>query len=175
MMKYLPAYERGCRLFQSLIDVESQEIDEKALDIDDLINQLSIDTATWGLSIYEDELGIKTEVSKSYEERRSLIKAKYRGIGKLDKLLLQSIVGAYSDGEVEISFDGKFKILLEYIRDNFLNLIDLESTLGEIKPAHLDYILSLQINSNVLIESKSILLSAVFPICNEIRTGGDFF
>ncbi len=174
MIKYLPAYERGSKVFQSLINVEAQEIDDKASDVEDFIKQLSINTATWSLSVYENELGIKTDISKSDEERRSLIKAKYRGTGKLDRALLESIVRAYSDGETGVFFDGKFKILLEYIEDNILNLVDLENTLEEIKPAHLDYMLSLQVNDKIAIESTDMVVPIIFPVCNEIVAGGEF-
>lgn len=173
MLGYLPVYERGSKVFQSVINVEAEEIDSKALDIEDFFKQLSIDTATWGLAIYEDELGIKADIDKSYEERRSLIKSKYRGIGKFDKALLESITGAYTNGEAVISFDGKFHILLEYIEGNILNLVDLGNTLEDIKPAHLDYTLSIQIKDKIELQADDITVPVIFPICNQITAGGD--
>jgi len=174
MIKYLPLYEQASKLIKSIINAEAQEIDSKALDIEDFIRQLSIDTATWGLSIYEYELGIKTDVSKSYEERISLIKSKYRGIGKFDKTLLKSILDPYTNGETMVAFDGKFNILLEYIENNILNLVDLESTLEELKPAHLDYTLSIQENDKITIQSTDMTAAIIFPACNQIVAGGEF-
>jgi len=174
MIKYLPVYERNAKIFQSLINVKAQEMDKKALDIEDFINQLSIDTATWGLDIYENELGINTNINKSYEERRSFIKSKYRGIGKFDKALLQSILKSYTNGETEVSFNGKFNLLLEYIENNTLNLVDLETTLEEIKPAHLDYTLALKIKDKIAVQTTDMFVPVVFPICNQLVAGGEF-
>lgn len=173
MIEYLPAYERASKIFRDIIDVEAQEIDNKALDIEDFIKQLSIDTATWGLGIYEKELGIKTDVNKSYEERRSVIKSKYRGIGKFDKALLESIANAYTNGETKAYFNGKLNILFEDIENSILNLIDFENVLEELKPAHLDYGLSVKENSEIKLKFKTIEVPVIFPVCNQAIAGGE--
>lgn len=173
MIKYLPVYERSSKVFQDIINAEAEEIDNKALDIEDFFKQLSIDTATWGLDIYEKELGIKTDINKSYEERRSVIKSKYRGIGKFDKALLESIANAYTNGETKASFNGKLNILFEDIKKNILNLIDFENTLKEIKPAHLDYTLSIKENDNIEFQYKTMTVPVIFPVCNQIVAGGE--
>lgn len=173
MIKCLPIYERNSKVFRDIIDVEAEEIDNKALDIEDFIKQLSIDTATWGLDIYEKELGISKDINKSYEERRSVIKSKYRGIGKFDKALLESIANAYTNGKTKAYFNGKLNILFEDIRDHILNLVDFENTLEEIKPAHLDYVLSIRENDRIELKFKSIEIPVIFPVCNQIIAGGE--
>lgn len=173
MIKCLPIYERNSKVFRDIIDVEAEEIDNKALDIEDFIKQLSIDTATWGLDIYEKELGISKDINKSYEERRSVIKSKYRGIGKFDKALLESIANAYTNGETKAYFNGKLNILFEDIRDHILNLVDFENTLEEIKPAHLDYVLYIRENDRIELEFKAVEIPVIFPVCNQIAAGGE--
>lgn len=172
MINYLPIYERSSKVFQDIINAESKEIDNKALDIEDFTKQLSIDTATWGLDIYEKELGIRTDINKSYEERRSVIKSKYRGIGRFDKALLESIANAYTNGETKATFNGKLNILFEDIKNNILNLIDFENTLEEIKPAHLDYTLSIKENDNIKLQYDTMTVPVIFPVCNQIVAGG---
>lgn len=173
MIKYLPVYERSSKVFRDIINAEAEEIDYKALDIEGFLKQLSIDTATWGLDTYEKELGIKTDINKSYEERRSVIKSKYRGIGKFDKALLESIANAYSNGETKASFNGKLNVLFEDIKNNILNLNDFENTLEEIKPAHLDYTMSIKANDEIELRSKALSIPVIFPICNQIVAGGE--
>lgn len=173
MINYLPVYERSSKVFQDIINAEAKEIDNKALDIEDFMKQLSIDTATWGLDIYEKELGIRTDINKSYEERRSVIKSKYRGIGKFDKALLESIANAYTNGETKATFNGKLNVLFEDIKNNILNLIDFENTLEEIKPAHLDYTLSIKENDNIELQYKTMIVPVIFPVCNQIVAGGE--
>ena len=138
MIKYLPVYERSSKIFQSLIDTEAQEIEGKAFDIGELIKQMSIDTATWGLTIYEQELEIKTDVDKSCEERRSTIKSKLRGTGKVDKTLIKLVSDAHTNGDVDVTFDGRIQIEFISVYGVPSNMEDLKKSLEEIKPAHLD-------------------------------------
>lgn len=173
MINYLPSYERSSRVFQDVIDAEAKEIDNETLVIGDFIKQLSIDTATWGLEIYEKELGIGTDINKSHEERRSVIKSKYRGIGKFDKTLLEGIANAYTNGRTKATFNGKINVLFEDIKENILNLMDFENTLEEIKPAHLDYTLSIKDNDHIKLQSETRLTPVIFPICNQIVAGGE--
>lgn len=138
MIKHLPSYERGSSIFQSLMDIEAQEIDNRAAYIENFIEQLLIDTATWGLTIYEQELEIKTDVNKSYEERRSAIKSKLRGMGKVDSSLIKLVSDAHTNGDVEVTFDGRINIEFISFYGVPPNKKDLEMALEEIKPAHLD-------------------------------------
>ena len=45
----------------------------------DFLAQLNVDTATWGLDLWEFEYGIQTDASKSLDARRTALKAKMRG------------------------------------------------------------------------------------------------
>lgn len=138
MLKYLPNYEGSSDVFQSLIDVEATEIDDKALDIEDFIKQLSIDTATWGLTIYEEELGIKTNINRSFEERRSVIKSKLRGTGKVDSKLIKIVAEAFVKGNIEVIFNGHIIVRFADINGIPSRIEDLKKQLDEIKPAHLN-------------------------------------
>lgn len=137
MLKALPFYEQKSKIFQSLLDIQGQELDEKALTIEDLKKQLSIDTAIWALSIYEQELGIITDLYRSYEDRRSTIKSKWRGTGKVDRDLIKLVSDAYTNGDVKVTFDGKINIEFISIYGTPPNIADLQNALEDIKPAHL--------------------------------------
>lgn len=140
MINYLPIYERDSKVFQNLIDIEALEIDDRAEDIEDFIKQLSINTATWGLTIYEQELEIKKDIDKSYEERRSAIKSKLRGTGKADKALIKLVSDAHTNGDVDVTFDGKINIKFISVYGIPPNIEDLKRALEDVKPAHLDII-----------------------------------
>lgn len=45
------------------------------------MDQLQLDTATWGLKYWEETLGIAVEEEKAPEFRRSRIRSKLRGAG----------------------------------------------------------------------------------------------
>lgn len=140
LLDYLPPYERNSSVFQQIFRAEEIELNKIDLDISSLAKQLSIDTATWGLVIYEKELGIRTSLNKPLEERRSVIKSKWRGIGKVDAALIKTVVDAYTNGGVEVGFDGNIIVNFNDVKGIPSNMDDVYSAIHEIKPAHLDII-----------------------------------
>lgn len=158
MLKTLPYYERKSKVFNELFNAEADllhneqvsDLDEQSQinqgrsqepvfnTLDDIRKQLSVDTATWGLDLYESELGISSDHSKPVEARRSVIKSKMRGAGKVDAALIKMTADAYTNGEVEISFEDKIIIKMTSYHGVPDNLRDLKKVMREICPAHLD-------------------------------------
>lgn len=137
LLELLPPYERSSKVFQEIIKVEQIEFDKLNTAIVDLEKQLNIDTATWGLLIYEKELGIKTNIIKPLEERRAVIKSKWRGTGKVDRALIKTVVDAYTNGGVEVGFDGRIIITFNDVKGIPPNIEDVYKAVDEIKPTHL--------------------------------------
>lgn len=143
LMKYLPRYYDNSKIMKDIQNSIAIEIGKAKYSKVDLLNQFFIDTATWGLSdIWEEPLGIKTDLNKSYEERREIIKAKLRGSGTVTKAMLKNTAEAFSGGEVDIienyseySFIVQF-IGIKGIPKNMQGLIDM---IEDVKPAHLGY------------------------------------
>ncbi len=108
----------------------------------DLYNQVFVDTATWGLSAWEEALKINTDISKSYEFRRERIKAKLRGAGSTTKSMMKQMAAAYSNGEVEVIEDNSnYGFVIKFVGTIGIpaNMPDLIQAIEEIKPAHLSY------------------------------------
>ncbi|WP_235601388.1 putative phage tail protein [Tissierella sp. P1] len=139
MLKYLPPYERQSKVFQEIMKAEEIEFEKIHTEIKDLEKQFFVDTATWGLAIYEKELKLPIRPNKSLEERRSIIKAKMRGMGKVDAEMIKAIVEAFTKSSVEVTFDGIIKIIFSNQDTIILNMNDMFEAIEEIKPAHLDY------------------------------------
>lgn len=57
-------------------DPEAQAAYDAAVDF---LAQLNVDTATWGLALWEFEYGIQTDLTKPLDARRTALKAKMRG------------------------------------------------------------------------------------------------
>jgi hypothetical protein len=110
------------------------DFDEK---IQDFINQLDIDKATWALSVYEKELDIPTNINKPLDERRSIIKGKLRGSGKVGVSEIEIVAESWVNGDVEVTFDNAINIKFISIFGVPANLDDLKARLSEIAPAHL--------------------------------------
>lgn len=133
----MPPHLSGSKVVQAVMGAEGSEFDSLRANIDDIKLQLFIDTATWGLDIYEKELGIKTDYSKTYADRRAVIKSKLRGTGKVDKTLLKLVADAYTNGDVAISFNNRIIIKFTSVKGIPPNINDLKGAIEEIKPAHL--------------------------------------
>ncbi|MBU5485255.1 YmfQ family protein [Clostridium sp. MSJ-11] len=142
LLAYLPPILREIKEFKIIDDVVGYELGLLSWNIQDLLKQCFIDNATWGLTLWEKEYGINIDISKSYEERREVIKAQKRGHGTVSKKLIKETAEAFSGGEVKIiehheiySFTAQFI----GIRGIPKNLAGFKDILDNIKPAHLSY------------------------------------
>lgn len=142
LMKYLPWYYQNSDVMRTIQDSNSLEIGKLKYNIDDSINQLFIDTATWGLDRLERIFNIETDINKSYEDRREILKAKLRGTGTVTKQMIKNVAQAFSGGEVEVIEDNancNFIIKFIGIKGIPKNMQGLINAIEEIKPAHLGY------------------------------------
>lgn len=142
LLEYLPHFLRGVLEFKEWDNFSGYEISKLNLDIKDIIAQCFIDTATWGLNLWEEQIGVSTDINKSYEERREIIKARLRGSGTVTKKMIKETAVAFSGGDVDIiehtesySFTVRF-VGVKGIPKNMAAFIEMINT---IKPAHLDY------------------------------------
>jgi hypothetical protein len=142
LMKYLPAYYEANKTMNNIENYIAVEIGRVKFNAQDLLNQLYVDTATWGLSTWEENLGINTDLIQSYEARREVIEAKLRGSGTVTKELLKDVSEAFSGGEVEIieNFsDYSFRVNFIGVKGIPKNMVGLIDSIEDIKPAHLGY------------------------------------
>jgi hypothetical protein len=77
LMKYLTSNYQGENI-KKLMRIIEDELGVLNFYIKDLKRQFHIDTATWGLFMWEKELGIETNIHLSIERRREIVKAKLR-------------------------------------------------------------------------------------------------
>jgi hypothetical protein len=123
-----------------VIDAVQPELDRMQDAIDDVLAQFVLNTATWGLSMWERDYGIESNVSQSYEERRDHVRSKLRGTGTMNCDALEQIAAAYVAGRTEITEVPEKWLLRVAFVDVFgvpSNLEDLKAVLEEMRPAHL--------------------------------------
>lgn len=111
-----------------------------------LMDQLCVNTATWGLQYWEKTLGIPVEQGKDLEYRRSRIRSKLRGSGVTTVALIESVAESYTNGEVAVKeYPEQFRLEIKFVGTIGIppNMEDLTASLREIVPAHLqwDYII----------------------------------
>ncbi|MGC4378411.1 YmfQ family protein [Fictibacillus sp. Mic-4] len=140
MHSYLPNYYEEIREANTIIDVESMAIEQLNSDIQDVLNQFFVDTATWGLANWESLCGIPTDESKPYDQRRSVIKSKIRGIGTVTVSLIKNVAESYANGGVTVTEDSEnYTIKVKFVGKLGIppNIDDIKNVLREIIPAHL--------------------------------------
>lgn len=142
LMAYMPDYYHNSRVVINELNSQSYEVGKLLVTLDDIEKQLYINTATWGLEIYEKIYGIETNLNASYEDRREVIKAKMRGQGTITKAMIKNTAEAFSGGEVEIiehPEDYYFIVKFVGVKGIPRNMSAFINMLEDIKPAHLDY------------------------------------
>lgn len=107
----------------------------------DFLAQLNVDTATWGLDLWEFEYGIQTDASKSLDARRTALKAKMRGAATTTAAQIRRIVNAYTGNDsCEVTeYPREYLVGVSYTLDpSAQERIDAcHASLREALPAHL--------------------------------------
>lgn len=107
----------------------------------DFLAQLNVDTATWGLDLWEFEYGIQTDASKSLDARRTALKAKMRGAATTTAEQIRRIVNAYTgnDSCKVTEYPREYLVGVSYTldRDRQDRVEACRTSLREALPAHL--------------------------------------
>lgn len=142
LMRYLPVYYKENNIMTNLQDSVSAEFEELGGWISEVLQQLFVETATWGLDLWETELGIPTDTSKTEEARRNIILTKMRGAGVTTPVVLEDLAELFTGGQgLVIEYFDQYKFVVKFIgfRGVPPNLEDISAAIEEIKPAHLTY------------------------------------
>ncbi|MCY9658109.1 DUF2313 domain-containing protein [Paenibacillus chondroitinus] len=124
-----------------------------------VFDQAKIDISTWGLSLWEEALGIKTDISKSYSIRRAVIKSKIRGNGTTTMALLQKVVSSYENGVIEVTAQpALYQITISFSGAIGAppNIADVQSAVEAIIPAHLSVFYKFRYLSITEVEAMTI-------------------
>jgi len=109
---------------------------------EDIKLQLDVATATWGLKYWEASLGLATDVTKTYDYRRTRIYSRLRGVGTSTVTMLQNVAESFSNGSVDIiEYPAEYRFEVKFVGTLGIppNMDDLTAAIEEIKPAHLAY------------------------------------
>lgn len=143
LYKYVPDFIQEIPETNAIYKVEGLELGTLAYQMEDVKNQFRIDTATWGLSLWEEKYGITTNLSLSYEERREIVKARKRGRGTTTIKMIQNVAESFSGGTVQIiPHNEEYYFVVKFIGVKGIpkNMDAFIETLEIIKPAHLGYV-----------------------------------
>lgn len=142
LIDLLPSYYKNSPQVAALQSAFQHWTDALAAAREDLLAQLNVDTATWGLALWERDLGLQTNMSAPYEFRRARVKSKLRGAGTTTIMLIKSVAESFSNGEVDVEEypeDYRFEVVFTGTYGIPPNMDDLTAAIEEIKPAHLAF------------------------------------
>ena len=105
LAKYAPPFLAELREMAEIYRTQGYEVGQLQHDLEDLIDQCYIVTATWGLSRWEQMLGVATNMSLTYEQRREILMAKLRGQGTTTRKMIEDTAVSFSGGEVKVIED----------------------------------------------------------------------
>jgi uncharacterized protein YmfQ (DUF2313 family) len=162
--KYTPPYvytkyEQEFQEVQTQYDTESLQLGLLNYKIQDLLNQAFIDTATWGLDLWEEEYGIETNTLLNYEERREIVKSKKRGCGTTTIAMIKNTAEAFSGGDVNvIEHNDQYYFTIHFIGIKGIprNMQAFKDMLEVIKPAHLNYDFSYTYNTWGMLKERGL-------------------
>lgn len=142
LMQYLPSFYREIREMREIQNTASEEIDRIADARTDAMDQLFLDTATWGLAFWEKDHGLETDPSKPDSWRREILKAKIQGTGTATKKMIIETATSFSGGEVDVveyPEENRFEVWFVGTRGIPPNIDGFIQMVETIKPAHLAY------------------------------------
>lgn len=142
LMSYLPDYYHEVLEMKELQERLAEEAGLLLSAIPDAADQLIVESATWGLDRWEKELGLTTDIEKSYASRREMIIAKRRGNGTTTPEMIRRTAAAFSGGDVKVvEVPNEYSFEVHFVGTLGIpqNMAGLIHTLEEIKPAHLSY------------------------------------
>lgn len=142
-MSYLPENYRNSPETVAFQRALQPEMDGLWLARDDFLVQLNPCTATWGLDLWEDALGLPPSGAMALELRRQQVVAKLQGRGTTTVELLKnvgetllgvpvSVIEVFDEYRVELVAEGRLLPLNSGVKE-------LRERLLEILPAHLDF------------------------------------
>lgn len=138
--RMMPKIYESSKVVEEVIKADAAEMELFHENLNDVFAQYFIETATWGLKIWENMLLIATDESKTYEERRGVIRSVLRRFGTSTQAMIKNVAESYVNGAVEITeYNGEYRLNIKFIgeRGRPTNLDDVKTAIRAVTPSHI--------------------------------------
>ncbi len=144
LSKYLPEYLVKDPVFLAMLKAESQGHELQRADMEKLLEQFFVETATDALEKWETFLGIDVNKNLRNEDRRNRILAKIKGTQTVTINFMTRLVNTYiADGKAEVADLPKdYAIKIYYHGGQVTDYGKLHQAIKTYIPAHIGYKLS---------------------------------
>lgn len=146
MLTFTDWYYQDSKIMQSILDTQGIEIDAIRDKIKDILEQFYVDTATWGLDLWEKELNIQDTIG-DYSERRNRIKLYLAKPVSVTPRFLTDLINGYSEKKSAkiIEHNSEYCFEIEVAADDKIDWDNINKSVKLYKPAHLGFYTSLKI------------------------------
>lgn len=167
----LPSYYYESRQMNVKCDSSGIEFDTLTQNIADVTNQCFPQTATWGISFWEEFLGLPINTAESITNRRSKVISKMSRSSPMTPSEMRRILNGFADAVDinQVQRDYYFQVILG-TKTSLGDIIEtVISEIEEVKPAHLAYSLAIKyITNSVITRTFNRWQSDVIPICGTL-------
>lgn len=145
MLKYVPGYYRGSKHYLAQNEAKGREFDILRAIMDDLPNQFFPQTATWGLKLWEEFLGITPKAGESLAVRRMNVMKKNSHIQKVTPISLERMIWFMATAKVDIIRNVALYTFKVQLREESLDadLAAIREVVEEYKEAHMAYLMAI--------------------------------
>ena len=146
MLTFTDWYYQESKIMQSILDTQGLEIDAIRDKIKDILEQFYVDTATWGLDLWEKELNIQDTIG-DYSERRNRIKLYLAKPVSVTPRFLTDLINRYSEKKSAkiIEHNSEYCFEIEVAADDKIDWDNINKSVKLYKPAHLAFYTVLKI------------------------------
>jgi hypothetical protein len=140
MISSAPTYYHDSQVYQIIQSSVCTELERIGASVEDIRTQRNVATATWGLDLWEAQLGLVATDKDNYPLRRSDILGRLRGIGNFSADLARVIAETYTNAAVAISVsipDYVFTVTFTGTHGTPIMLPSIQAAIEDIKHAHL--------------------------------------
>ncbi|WP_196590047.1 putative phage tail protein [Pectinatus frisingensis] len=166
ILKYLPAFLAKDSNFKNIADACNAEHDSIRLQLQDILNQFFVSTATWGLTLWENTLAITPNINDDYIARRNRIFLKLQANQTSTVEYMTTIASRYFADNANVSIvpdnaNYAFSIIADAVSFDIAGLIEAINT---YKPAHLAFLIV-----HLLQAAGNIYTGGILQVFNKIK------
>ena len=172
----LPYFYEECPKTNTIQEGLQSETDNLYRKVSSTIDQLYINSTTWALGEWEKFAGIK-KTDGTLAERRARVSAKLKAKGTTTLEVMESLCKSYVEDVKVTELFNEYAILLELIINSDddiprqYNLVDMDESVWEVKPAHLNHAFTFNNARKIAIKSSYDDITFKYIPCNTVYAG----
>ena len=142
----VPEYHYASEQSKALIEALEDASAEAKTALEDVMAQFFINTATWGLALWEKQVGIETNNALPLETRRSAVLQKLVASGNTTAEMVRGLAETITGYEARVTNNDDYSFSLSFWgeKDQLadIDVEELKTIVEQIKPAHLRFVIT---------------------------------